>query len=164
MPQIRTSTALLLLLAVSACSPDAQSPSPLGPDDTAAFARGGSSDANRFVAAAKASTSRFHRAEDALAAGYAPASPCVSAGPLGGMGFHYVNGALVDGVYDPAQPEALLYEPTKNGELRLVAVEYLFVGDEAPESGVEGVFTPTQVPGAPTSFAWKLSAIAEKNG
>lgn len=110
-----------------------------------------------MVAAARAGTARYHRVEEALAAGYVPASPCVSAGPLGGMGFHYVNAALVDGTYDPAQPEALLYEPMENGKLRLVAVEYLFVGDEAPESGVEGVFTPNQIPGTPWDFdmhAW----------
>lgn len=157
MAPIRTASALLLVLAVSACSPDAPAPSPLGPGDAAALAKSGSSDANRFVAAAREGTARFHRVEEALAAGYVLSSPCVSAGPLGAMGFHYVNGALVDDVYDAAQPEALLYEPTKNGRLRLVAVEYLFVGEEAPESGVEGEFTPAQVPGAHWNFdmhAW----------
>lgn len=153
MARHRTSTALLLL-AVAACTPDATSTSPLAPGD-AVLARGGS-DANRSVAAARAGTARYHRVEEALAAGYVPVSRCVSI-PSGGMGFHYAKLALVDGVYDPSQPEALLYEPTKNGELRLVAVEYLYVGEEAPESGVEGEFTPATVPGAPWDFdmhAW----------
>jgi hypothetical protein len=42
------------------------------------------------------------------------------------MGVHYVNGALVgDGAVDLERPEALVYEPQKNGRLRLVAVEYV---------------------------------------
>jgi hypothetical protein len=44
----------------------------------------------------------------------------------GGMGFHYADPALIgDGVVDAGKPEALLFEPQKNGRLRLVAVEYL---------------------------------------
>jgi hypothetical protein len=48
---------------------------------------------------------------------------------LGGMGVHYVNFGLVfDPVVpsvDAATPEALVYEPERNGRLRLVAVEYI---------------------------------------
>ena len=43
----------------------------------------------------------------------------------GAMGFHYGNVALIDGVARVDQPELLLYEPEKNGKLRLVAVEYV---------------------------------------
>jgi hypothetical protein len=43
---------------------------------------------------------------------------------LGGMGQHYVNFGLMDGIVDAAAPEALVYEPAPSGE-RLVAVEYL---------------------------------------
>jgi hypothetical protein len=46
--------------------------------------------------------------------------------PAGGMGIHFVNG---DRLGDPSeiasQPEAVIYEPQKNGKLRLVAVEYV---------------------------------------
>jgi hypothetical protein len=41
------------------------------------------------------------------------------------MGFHYGNTALIDGTARVDQPELLLYEPEKNGELGLVAVEYI---------------------------------------
>src|SRR3989442_4973630 len=45
---------------------------------------------------------------------------------MGAMGIHYVNGSLVgDGAVDAATPEALVYEPEKNGQLRLVALEYV---------------------------------------
>ena len=151
MVRLRTPAALLFLLAVGACSPDA--PSPLQPED-AVLARGGSSAGNRAISSIRASTARYHSVDAAIAAGYLPASPCVSS-PAGGMGIHYVNAGLVDDVHDPAQPEALLYEPTKNGKLRLVAVEFLHTGETAPESSLEGTFTPS-FPGAP----WKLDLHA----
>ena len=46
--------------------------------------------------------------------------------PAGGMGIHFVNGARVgDPIENAAAPEAVIYEPTKDGGLRLVAVEYV---------------------------------------
>jgi hypothetical protein len=46
--------------------------------------------------------------------------------PGGAMGIHYVNGDLVGNPDEnPAMPEALVYEPEKNGQLRLVALEYV---------------------------------------
>jgi hypothetical protein len=79
-------------------------------------------------------TSRFNALQQAKRAGYAEASPCVSAPGLGGMGFHWVNFGLVDPVFDATMPEAVLYEQTKNGQLQLVAVEYIVVdvGQPAP--------------------------------
>jgi hypothetical protein len=60
--------------------------------------------------------------------------------PSGGMGYHYVRGDLMDGVLEPTRPEALLYEPQRNGTLRLVAVEWIIVaalwaGDGIPMLG-----------------------------
>src|SRR5919199_2139950 len=43
---------------------------------------------------------------------------------MGGMGFHWVNGANV-GSTDPAQPAALIYAPGPSGHLRLAGMEYL---------------------------------------
>ena len=43
---------------------------------------------------------------------------CVSGPDSGAMGLHYVNLALVgDGELDPAKPEIVIYEPSKNGRL-----------------------------------------------
>lgn len=75
-------------------------------------------------------------AHDAVPAGYGllkdaagiacidmPAMPGM---PAGAMGIHYVNSDLVgDPNEDPSTPEALVYEPEKNGQLRLVALEYV---------------------------------------
>jgi hypothetical protein len=42
------------------------------------------------------------------------------------MGIHYVNGTLVsDDEVVAGTPELVVYEPTKNGRLRLVAAEYV---------------------------------------
>lgn len=93
-----------------------------------------------------AATARFHSTVQATKAGYAVASPCV-ASPAGGMGFHWVNGALVDPVFEPLRPEAILYAPDANGGLKKVAVEYIVVnvGEPAPTFG-DQAFT---VGGAP---------------
>ena len=41
------------------------------------------------------------------------------------MGVHFINTALVaDGEIDSKRPEAIIYEPTKDG-MRLVGVEYI---------------------------------------
>lgn len=77
-------------------------------------------------------TSVYKDVEAAEAAGYIPPGPCAEDPKYGGMGIHYENRALVeDGVLDPLRPEVLVYQPTKNGELRLGAVEYFQVdGDQ----------------------------------
>lgn len=41
------------------------------------------------------------------------------------MGYHYVNFSLIDLDIDNQNPEVLVYEPQKNGTLRLVAAEFI---------------------------------------
>jgi hypothetical protein len=81
-----------------------------------------------------AATARFHSKEQASQAGYVLGSPCVALPPLGGMGYHWVNNALVDPVFDPLQPEALVYSPGPGGQAQLGAIEYIVidVGQSAP--------------------------------
>lgn len=57
----------------------------------------------------RSATARFHSTKQAIAAGYTPDEHCVSVPNLGGMGYHWVNFGLVDPVFDPLKPEALLY-------------------------------------------------------
>ncbi|MEP7335237.1 MAG: hypothetical protein ABI717_05590 [Actinomycetota bacterium] len=94
---------------------------------------------NSELAAVRQATAKYHQVGNALAAGYVADPFCVES-PAGGMGFHYVNPALVmDPAIDPLRPEALLYAPSGNG-LRLVAVEWLQFSN---------VFFPAPAPTAP---------------
>ena len=71
---------------------------------------------------------------------YGPALGCVSGPDHGAMGIHYVNGSLVNGEtllgssqqLDPARPQALIYEPQSNGELKLVGVEFIILASALP--------------------------------
>jgi len=51
---------------------------------------------------------------------------CIDMPGMGGMGVHYVNGGYVnDDKLNPLAPEAVVYEPDRNGNPHLVAVEYV---------------------------------------
>jgi hypothetical protein len=79
------------------------------------------------LAALRRVTASFQEFSTASAAGWsAQITPCMTdPGGAGGMGFHYGNTALIDGTATVENPQLLLYEPEKNGRLRLVAVEYI---------------------------------------
>lgn len=87
---------------------------------------------SELVKSVRRSTSRFHSTAQAIAAGYEPDDHCVSAPGLGGMGFHWVNPSLVDPVFDPLKPEAILYAAGPGGNLRLIAVEYIVINVGQP--------------------------------
>ena len=86
---------------------------------------GGAASPSSELQAVKAAMSRYHSFEQAQRDGYSVVGePCV-ASPLGTMGFHADNEALMaDPAIDPMRPEILLYVPKPNGKLRLVGVEY----------------------------------------
>ena len=85
-----------------------------------------SGEVQREIARLRDLTAPFHQFETAVAAGWgAQITSCFSDPTRGGMGYHYGNIALIDGTVDALAPELLLYEPQKNGRLRLVAVEYI---------------------------------------
>jgi len=102
----------------------------------------------------KKATSRFHSTTQAINAGYLPDDHCVSVPGLGGMGFHWVNPSLVDDVFDPLKPEAVLYAPGPNGSLRLVALEYIVMNfnQAAPMFGSQP-FDVEGVPGLPPHWS-----------
>jgi hypothetical protein len=92
-------------------------------------------------------TARFHRVEEAVAAGYELGwvngsgvriiTGCVSHPTAGAMGYHYFNAELVaDNAVDPLEPEALVYETGADGGLKLVAVEWVVRGPNTNPPGV----------------------------
>ncbi|PKD44279.1 hypothetical protein CWD77_02080 [Rhodohalobacter barkolensis] len=86
--------------------------------------------------AVKQATSRFNSTTQATKAGYVNLEECISS-ESGGMGYHWLNEDWVDPVFDPLQPEAVVYEADKNGNMKLVAVEYIVIdiGQDHPHFG-----------------------------
>ena len=92
-------------------------------------------------------TVKFHSTTQAIMAGYEPENHCVSVPGLGGMGYHWVNPSLVDPVFDPLKPEAILYSTGPGGNMKLIGLEYMVinVGQPAPMFGDQ----PFDVGGTP---------------
>ena len=96
---------------------------------------------------ARATSARFHSVEQATAMGYgllpegAPLHECIASfDGTGAMGLHYINGNLLDGVLDPAEPEALVYAPDGHGNLKLAALEYVIFDGAWTGSGAPTLF------------------------
>jgi len=78
----------------------------------------------RWLRQLRRATAKYRRIQVAAELGYdAQLTPCQEV-EVGGMGFHFGNLALFDDKVEALKPEVLLYEPQKDGRLRLVAVEY----------------------------------------
>ena len=78
-----------------------------------------------LVEVVRNATRQFVDVNAATLAGYTPLFGCVSGPDHGAMGVHYINTTLVgDGEIDGQRPEAIIYEPMKDG-MRLVGVEYI---------------------------------------
>ena len=102
------------------------------------LAGSGKEPAATFRETVRQATEPFKDVQAAEAAGYGLFHGCVSGPQEGAMGVHYANPALVgDGALDATRPEALLYEP-KDGELRLVGVEYVVLAMDWAAAHPEG--------------------------
>lgn len=77
-----------------------------------------------LVEKVRTATARFRDINVAIAEGYAP-GPCVSGPNRGAMGVHLINAALLTKDVDAETPEALIYEPSPDGRMRLVGVEII---------------------------------------
>ncbi len=90
---------------------------------------------NRELAALRRLTAPFHNIQTAEAAGWSvQLTGCMENPPAGGMGYHYANTSYIDGTAEVLKPQLLLYEPEKNGRMRLVAVEYIIPYSFIPET------------------------------
>jgi hypothetical protein len=80
------------------------------------------------VAQLRRATAKFHQPEAAQAAGYDSVEGldhCFFSPGVGGMGYHLINVDKLDTTVEPLHPEAMVYRPQANGQLKLVAVEYI---------------------------------------
>lgn len=147
--------AVTAALLVVACSDPATVTSHAGMHASVTASAAANADAAGLLKAVHSATSRFHSTVQATKAGYAEASPCVSVPGLGGMGFHWVNNALVDPGFDALNPEAVLYAPDKHGNYKLVAVEYIVINVGQPAPTFDG--QPFDVGGTPVPVPhWSL--------
>jgi hypothetical protein len=127
--QVGTAAAVVLLAA--ACD----RPLPLQPEESAAFSRSVHAETARddLLRSVRQATSRFNSTTQAIRAGYLPSDHCVAHPDLGGMGYHWANPDLIDEVFDPRQPELMLYATGPGGNLRLVGVEYIVLAPEGAD-------------------------------
>jgi hypothetical protein len=94
------------------------------------------------VAAVRQATLKYRDVSAAIADGYVEFYKCTEQPGVGTMGQHYVKLPLVgDPTINATTPEVLVYTPTRSGELRLVAVEYVVIA--ADWQNAFGATTPT---------------------
>jgi len=164
-----------LLFGLSACDQTALDSA--GGDLVAGNAAAGPN-ADLFKSVRRATT-RYNSTNQAIRAGYVPDDHCAAHPDLGGMGYHWINPDIIDPVFDPLQPEVMLYETGPGGNLRLVAVEYIVIAatdfeDEALEEYLAGDARPHfgdqpfDIRGVPPLMAegvphWSLHVWVHKN-
>ena len=95
---------------------------------------------SRLVERVREATAIFRDVNQAI--GYTPFGGCVSGPEEGAMGVHFVNQEfLLDGELDVNKPEALIYE-LKNGQARLVGVEYIVLAAQWDSAHTEPPVPP----------------------
>lgn len=127
----RTLPSLVAFLVIAACGDPTATRQPAAPTpDAASAVRASSAGENQQLAALRATLGPLHRFEAAQQAGWDNQFPpgCFFNADSGGMGFHYLNAQNM-GVLDPARPQLLIFEPEKNGQRKLVGVEFILPGD-----------------------------------
>jgi len=95
--------------------------------------KGLSAEAIAQLKAAKAATVKYRSLEAAKADGYTDINVVQQ-----NMGFHYLKAALADTVFNPEQPEILVYNKQHDGSIQLVAVEYAVPIPLTPNKAPEG--------------------------
>jgi hypothetical protein len=154
----RTAFSLTLVALLFACDDASRTVAPEGPSLQSAPATAGASTASQ-IASLRRLVAPFHRFEAAVNAGWSVLfTPCLEAPGLGGMGFHYANPAYVEdgGAVNLLQPELLLYEPQKNGQLRFVGVEYIVLFSDHPATAPPPTLLGQPFEATPDAGLWGL--------
>ena len=85
----------------------------------------GHRDSAKLVQTVRDATRQYLDINSAINAGYGPLFGCVSGSDHGAMGIHYVNPKLLNGTVNATTPQALIYEPSADGKMTLVGVEFI---------------------------------------
>jgi len=110
----------------------------VGSPHTARGQQNSQSQPDKLVEIVRNATQQYQNVAN-LPKSYAPALGCVSGPDHGAMGVHYVDGSLINGGtllsgqnLDPTRPQAIIYEPQANGEMKLVAIEFIILASALP--------------------------------
>ena len=124
---------LSLTLAAAVILGGCADASPAAPSELAAASlpavglqavNGQGGDAVRVLTTRAQATARYHDLDAAIADDFVFLHGCETRGDEGPVGIVYVHmGRLTDGIIDPASPEALIYEPRRNGKPKLIGIE-----------------------------------------
>jgi hypothetical protein len=126
----RFTAPLALVLAGLAGCAESQSEPLSSPSDAAALHAmhanvSFGAEVSSWLAGVRQATAAFHDIDAAAEAGWDnQLTGCMALEGAGAMGFHYSRQIPFDGTLEEFVPELLVYEPQKNGRLRLVALEY----------------------------------------
>jgi hypothetical protein len=83
---------------------------------------------------ARAATAKYQNIKNAFADGYADINLVMP-----NMGYHFMKSAFVDSVFNPRNPELLVYNKNENGSFELVSVEYAIpINPQSPHVAPEG--------------------------
>ena len=87
--------------------------------------------AETLVQIIREATERFKDFHAAEAAGYNLGFGCVTGPDAGAMGLHFINSSLVaSGVIDAKNPQIIIYEPSPDGELKLIGADFLVIASQ----------------------------------
>jgi hypothetical protein len=109
------------------------------PSFAVAQQKGTQAEQDKLVEIVRNATAQYQDVTKAIAAGYSPVLGCVSGSDHGAMGIHYVNTSLLNGPIDPTHPQALIYEPSANGQYNLVGVEFIILASALPANAAPEV-------------------------
>jgi len=116
--------ATALLLAACADTPHPSAPGRMALSDASLSRRAKATELADAIKELKRATARYHNLDNAKRDGFVFLHGCEVRGDEGPVGTVYINIArLMDGRIDPSSPDGLIYRPTADGELELVAAE-----------------------------------------
>lgn len=114
---------------------------------------------NATLATLRRVTARYHDIDNAFADQFVLLHECENRPGEGPVGAVYVHvGRLMDGIIDPETPDALIYEPGRDGTMKLVgaefAVPYPLWTSQAPPQFMGATFQPEDEFGVFALHAW----------
>lgn len=116
-------------------------------------------DTDGAIATMQRVTARYQDLDVAIADGFVLLHECENRPGEGPVGTVYVHiGRLIDGLIDPSNPDALIYEPSRLGRPKLVGVEfavpYTLWTDPAPPQFLGATFQREDEFGVFALHAW----------